>query len=137
MNTPQERLEHFINQHFKKLKDFNAEMGISPSDVYKYIRNGSSVFSSPDKIAKLTKLGLNINWYFSGEGEMLTRKPGERVKNPNAEYGGELIYQTIPDLKGKTLDEIVKLKQDIKSKIEYLNNYMKQIDEEILKITDM
>ncbi len=137
MSTHGERLKLFVDEMFRTRREFADELGVDENSLSKYLGSGKKSLFGAAYRQKLSKLGLNIGWYVSGEGEMLTRKPGERVKNPNAEYGDYIFYQTIPDLKGKTLDEIVKLKQDIKSKIEYLNNYMKQIDEEILKITDM
>lgn len=83
LSTPQQRLKLFINERFAKQKDFADALGISTGDVPKYLKNDGSVFQTPEKIGKLTDLGLNTQWYFTGEGEMLLsdkeNKKDERI----------------------------------------------------------
>jgi len=74
MYTPQSRLEYFIKEVFKTKTEFARLMDMRPSDLQKYIGNGNSVFSSEEKYRKLSNLGLNMNWYKIGEGEMLAEK---------------------------------------------------------------
>ena len=71
LKTPQQRLGAFISKTYRVKSDFAADMGIHRQDVSKYTGNGSSEFESEEKLIKLRKLGLNTNWYKTGEGEML------------------------------------------------------------------
>lgn len=81
MNTPQERLKHFVLMTFRKQKEFAEKMNIYPGDIAKYTKPDGSIFQTPEKISKLTELGLNINWYFTGEGEMLLADTNDSKKS--------------------------------------------------------
>jgi hypothetical protein len=83
LNTPQERLKYFIEEVFKKQIIFAKKMDMRPSDLSKYIKVGGNVFTSADKHSKLSNLGLNINWYLHGQGDMINVKdpPSSVVKS--------------------------------------------------------
>jgi len=83
-DTPQKRLKLFIDARFNSVSDFAKQMGVKPSDVYKYIDSGKSVFSNEEKFAKLTLLGLNMTWYKTGEGEMFL--PLKNEPEPDSDY---------------------------------------------------
>jgi hypothetical protein len=79
MDTPQERLKYFILSRYKKIKDFCEDIGMSPYSIDKYINKGHSVLTSADYIQKLSDMGLNIEWYRTGKGEMLKENKPEIV----------------------------------------------------------
>ncbi|HAW09124.1 MAG TPA: hypothetical protein DCW42_08185 [Bacteroidetes bacterium] len=80
MDTPQERLKYFILSQYKKIKDFCEDLGISPYSIDKYINKGHSVLTSADYIQKLSEMGLNIEWYRTGKGEMLQEHEQSNIK---------------------------------------------------------
>jgi len=84
--TPQERLRRFVNSMFASQVEFAKKIGITPMDLQKYLKVGGSVFQSYDKHQKLTELGLNVNWYKTGEGEMLiTKIQADPIPGPTTE----------------------------------------------------
>lgn len=87
MNTPQQRLEYFINQRFKSKSEFARKMGDSPQMLNKYLNQGA-VFSNWHKIHRLKELGLNPEWYLTGKGQMDTQEAiiAKRAKQSNEVY---------------------------------------------------
>lgn len=81
MDTPQHRLKLFINAKYTRVKDFADDLGISPNVVSKYTSEGGSQFVTADKIERLRELGLNTDWYRTGEGEMLLSDPQQAEQN--------------------------------------------------------
>lgn len=71
LKTPQERLKHFIKEIYKTQADFAKLMGIDAQYLQKYTKIGGSVFQSFEKYQQLAELGLNVEWYKTGTGEML------------------------------------------------------------------
>lgn len=78
---PQERLRLFISSKYDKVKDFAIDLGIRPNDVSKYTNKDGSIFTSPDKQARLTEMGLNVDWYLYGNGDMLLSDPQQAEQN--------------------------------------------------------
>ena len=83
MDTPQKRLRAFIGANFKSKKEFADSIGLSPSNLFKYLNDGGSVLSSPAFQKKLNELGLNVLWYLNGEGDMDASKPSLPNVNEN------------------------------------------------------
>ena len=54
---------------------FAAELGVTSGTLTQYEKGVS--FPSVDKLEKLARLGLNLNWYVTGDGPMLV--DGENV----------------------------------------------------------
>jgi SOS-response transcriptional repressor LexA len=69
LDTPQERLKHFIKQRFKSNSAFARKLGNSPQMLNKYLNQGF-VFSTREKLEQLRNAGLNTTWYLNGVGEM-------------------------------------------------------------------
>jgi len=85
--SPNHRLKLFINAKYTRVKDFAEDLGIYPGDVSKYTNEGGSQFVTLDKINRLRELGLNTDWYRTGEGEMLlVEKPQINNKNKGVPY---------------------------------------------------
>ena len=73
MDTPQQRLQAFINQHFTSRIEFCNKIGMRNDTLTKYIGKGTSVIGKKYH-ERLSNVGLNLSWYFTGEGEMLSGK---------------------------------------------------------------
>lgn len=69
MNTPQERLKHFIKQRFRSNAEFARKLGDTPQLLNKYL-NSDNVYTNKSKLEQLRQAGLNPNWYLTGLGEM-------------------------------------------------------------------
>ncbi len=71
LTTPQGRLEHFIKSEFQgNYTAFAKQLDISYNQLKLYTGKRGSVFG-PKFLPKLKKLGLNTDWYITGEGSML------------------------------------------------------------------
>jgi transcriptional regulator with XRE-family HTH domain len=67
-------------------REMAKELGITPPSYNYYEKSDAATFST-DLILLLTKLNININWIFTGDGEMLfTNTPAE----PESDLAGEL-----------------------------------------------
>lgn len=70
MDTPQLRLMYFIQKKYHTQKAFADAFGVSLSYVNKYTKSDGSIFRDARLLNKLTNLGLNVDWYLTGDGEM-------------------------------------------------------------------
>lgn len=94
LDTPQQRLEAFINKRFKSKTEFAKKIGILPQSLNRYVNNAKYVFRDYNHIEKLKETGLNIDWYLNGEGDMLdSDTPQSRLKRFIAEkYGTQKAF---------------------------------------------
>lgn len=131
LDTPQKRLELFIKNQFKTKKEFADAMGMIASDVSKYTGNGKSIFSTIQKERKLSSLGLNINWYKNGEGEML--KNVEVESNVSEINTAKLV--SVIDISNMTIDQLREYKKTLDKELQIKTNQAEKIDK-ILKVID-
>lgn len=107
--TPQKRLESFIDKEFKTKTDFAKKIGILPQSLSKYVGNGKSVLRSYDVIDKLKQYGLNLEWYFDGKGEMLIEGKSRNEKEASTvEEAYELVLKSLDKL---SFEQLLKLKR--------------------------
>jgi len=72
------RLKLVIENKFKgKNTLFSEAIGISPQHLQAYLTGRSNPGS--EKIEKIGKLGVNIHWLVTGEGEMEFQKPENEI----------------------------------------------------------
>lgn len=76
---PSERLEEFLKYKKWSYDHFAKEIGISLSGSDKYVGKGDKSTYSSKILQKLSKVGLNLNWYLTGEGEMLLSESTEKI----------------------------------------------------------
>jgi len=122
LDTPQGRLNYFIKKVFKTKVAFAHEMGMIPSDVSKYTSENGSQFVTNEKVKKLSNLGLNTNWYFNGEGEMLISDDRKLSNVSSIEPIGTVNLQVISEM---TTEEKIKAR-------EYYKNMINQINEALV-----
>jgi phage repressor protein C with HTH and peptisase S24 domain len=79
--TPPERLALFIEEVFKTKKAFTLALGKHQTWAASYTGKGTSIIRSQFIIEKLSKFGLNYNWYLTGEGDMLLSKNNLEKRN--------------------------------------------------------
>lgn len=81
LDTPQERLEHFVNKRFKTKTEFAKKIGISSQSLSRYLQKGNYVFKDYKYLERLKGQDLNLDWYLYGSGEMLNvDTPQARLK---------------------------------------------------------
>lgn len=73
-DTQQKRLRLFAMAKFGKIKDFAEAMGMTSQGINPYITDGGRVLQRNEHREKLKDLGLNLDWYYYGTGEMLNNK---------------------------------------------------------------
>lgn len=115
LDTPQKRLKWFIDTQFAKQKDFAEEMGIAPGDVPKYTKPGGSVLSMPEKMQKLHQMGLNLNWYYTGEGDSLTSTNimvDESLPDDDVQKQLSILRRAVNDLKEFVQEAKIKPEQE-------------------------
>lgn len=83
IGSPQKRLKSFIVQMFNTTENFCKSFDVSPNYMSKYIGSGKSVIKNFDKITKLSEMGLNIDWYLTGQGEMLLNQTSTTENKKN------------------------------------------------------
>ena len=72
------RLLKFCKYTFQTQVEFARKLNIKPQALQKYIKGYR--LPLPDFLNRLYKLGCNINWLLSGEGEMIETKASPRGK---------------------------------------------------------
>lgn len=80
-----ERLELFIKQNFGTKREFCTKLGIDDRAIARYVGSGKKSTFGKEYQAKLSALGLNLDWYLTGNGEML--------KNPKVDSEEALNVQ--------------------------------------------
>jgi transcriptional regulator with XRE-family HTH domain len=80
-------------------RDMAKELAITPPSYNYYEKNDAATFST-DLILLLSKLNINLNWIFTGDGEMLLTDTPE----PTREEG---------DLAGELEERIRRIKIDV------------------------
>lgn len=83
--TQGERLKELAEQYEGGISVFAAKLGLgAPTSLYKYFRGESPI----DKISlQLRKLGIDLNWLFTGEGMPYTNSDAPRyAAEPEQEY---------------------------------------------------
>lgn len=115
-------MEIFIKEAFKTKAAFANAMGIRASDLSKYTGKGESVFSNYEKIQKLSNLGLNIDWYFTGNGEMLCQNQSVNCE----QYLNEIneLKSIISEMKS-TIEGLRNENMQLKAKFEYADSLLK------------
>jgi transcriptional regulator with XRE-family HTH domain len=121
LDSPQLRLKYFVTKAYKKQKDFAKDLGVTPQSLYVYLNDGGSIYTSADKQKKLEELGLNINWYLTGEGEMQLDKEKEQVQS-NAEFTDVKGTVKLPVIKEMTKEEKIKAREVLKDYLNLLND---------------
>jgi SOS-response transcriptional repressor LexA len=67
-DTPQERLRQFIEDYYNNLTHFADTLGVTPSTLNTYL-NTDRVYTNKSSLNRLSKTGINIEWYLHGVGE--------------------------------------------------------------------
>lgn len=98
MSTPQSRLKEFILSLFPTIQAFAKFINMANANLYKYLTDGGSVFKTKKYIKILTDLGLNYNWYITGEGEMYITKEPKKDGFKFEILGDELVLITQTDM---------------------------------------
>ena len=75
-NDPPERLKAFGLHAFETLSRFARALDMSPQGLNPYVKSGGRVIQNDKHRKKLEQLGLNLDWYDTGEGEMYNDKKG-------------------------------------------------------------
>lgn len=82
-NIISSRIAEIIKERACSVKDFAAELGIA----YRTIHNYSSGRSEPTAgfFAALYRIGINLDWFVAGEGDMY--RANRVIREPPAVYG--------------------------------------------------
>jgi hypothetical protein len=108
-STPQTRLVEFIELKFGSKAKFSRYMGDVQQSVFKYIGKGKSIYRDFDKLEKLKQLGLNLEWYYFGKGEMLAEEnTKQETENTSIEQAYEIVLQSLDKL---SFEQLLKLKR--------------------------
>jgi len=108
INDVGSRLREFA-EHKGGVEALSKLIEMQSSNLGKYLRG--DVLPGSTLLSRLIALGCNLNWLFTGEGEMLWEDWVRRVEEPRLEYlakGHELgvvIAQRIADLKKRPPDD--------------------------------
>ncbi|MGE5479085.1 MAG: hypothetical protein ACM3U1_01505 [Chloroflexota bacterium] len=87
INTPQDRLKHWIKSNFKNDSQFCREIDMNRSSLYNYLPGGDRII--PKKYnEKLIELGLDLKWYLEGDKALDGKKAHvKRTRKDAGEFG--------------------------------------------------
>lgn len=88
------------------------KLEMKPQALTKYI-NGESMPGGLILI-RLHQIGVNINWFLTGEGEALLEPQGMQVSEPIEKYLVKLKNDMSKEAEKKTLTELMKFSEAIK-----------------------
>ena len=98
METPQKRLEKFIENTFGAKKAFTDYLGVHQTFATKYTGRGKSIIRSTEIVAKLALKGFDYNYYLTGEKDLNIDNASneanrviESLKNENEKLRLEVI----------------------------------------------
>lgn len=70
LDTPQKRLEYFLDLKGITYTDFANSVGVSPYSRSRYVGSAAkNVYRRADIIQKMKEIGLNHTWYLLGIGD--------------------------------------------------------------------
>lgn len=118
--TPQLRLEYFLKIKDMSFAEFARSIGLKGSNRQKYVGSGDMakcVIKKLDLVDKIEALGMNYDWYLTGDPE---KKPNAvkteiTIKVPYIGDMNKLSVQEIIDLKNSLEDNSKKIKDYLKS----------------------
>jgi hypothetical protein len=84
MSTHGERLKEFVDLAFTSRREFAEKIGMDENSLGKYMGSGVKSLFGPKYRERLQSLGLNIGWYMSGEGTMMSKAKFSYYMNKKA-----------------------------------------------------
>ncbi|MBX3045180.1 MAG: hypothetical protein KIT33_15810 [Candidatus Kapabacteria bacterium] len=138
LNTPQKRLRYFVEKYFDKKKDFAIAIGIKPQDLTPYINTKEEstgkriTLTDHKKIERIKELGLNPEWYVSGEGSPLLSKSSGNIM---LDVDTKAVTFYLPDISNMTIEQLFSLKDRYKKSLKTIDKFLENIDNAIKRIS--
>ena len=124
------RLRKYLFETKKNVTQLANEIGVTPSAFNKVVK-GEGLPSSK-VLTPLAKLGVNINWLLTGEGEMLSKKALTKEEQKIINQGTISSIGNNNNIENKTINETIQSKEivHLKETIEQLKAQLK--DKELI-----
>jgi transcriptional regulator with XRE-family HTH domain len=90
MATFGQRLKRLAKRHFRTQGELAGRLAVSETTVSMWVKDRAR--PDFDQIAAMMRLGINISWLITGEGEMMIPRPADRspiAAEPSDPYAGK------------------------------------------------
>lgn len=107
------RLKNIADTLFEgNRSELARNMDMKPQALTKYL-NGESMPGGV-VLMRLHDLGVNINWFLTGEGEMLIDPPGERISEPLEQYLIRLEEELTEGREKNTFNDLMSFSETVR-----------------------